>query len=123
MGAPKRVKPPIEKAEYQIDKQIEAIKASTLAEGQQAQLVDYFTGLKRACQSVEQVVDPANPPSPESVYGKLIALGRSQRTLGTILSGGMQTAPTGEAPPAGETPPEPAAPQVPAPQEPADVGI
>jgi hypothetical protein len=85
----KRKKPPIESAQYQIEKQVSQIRGNTtLGEQQQAQIVDWLTGLASVAGGINQVVDPANPPSPDSIHGKLIALGRSQRSLSSILSGG-----------------------------------
>jgi len=85
--AASKPKAPILLAERSISKQIDAIAESKLPDGVKVQVVDWLTGIKRALQLFEQVVDADNPPAPDSAHGKLIALGRSQRTLAQILAG------------------------------------
>lgn len=112
--ASKRTKPPIEKAIYQIEKQIQAVQESHLGDRAQAQLVDWLTGLKRTMETVEQVVDPDAPPSADSAHGALIALGKRQRTIASVLGGGASsTPPSGDVTPPAAPPSTPSASEAP----------
>lgn len=86
--APAKPKAPIVHAGRWIGKQIQQINESPLDQGVKTQVADWLTGIQRALQTIEQVVDAGNPPPPDSVHGRLIALGRSQRTLAQVLAGG-----------------------------------
>lgn len=86
MATTKRVKPPIEKAEFHIKKQVESIEASALPSALKEQLASFFVGVSQVLGSVESVADHNNPPSPESIHGQLVALGRSKRSLASIFT-------------------------------------
>lgn len=81
-----KTKTPLDHAERWIGKQGKALRESTLPDGQKAQLIDWCAGVERALQTIDQVIDPDNPPGPDTVHGKLIALGRSQRLLTETLA-------------------------------------
>lgn len=82
-------KAPLDHAERWLGKQVKAFNESTSLPGaQKQQLVDWTTGLHRAIQTVDQVIDPSNPPPTGTIHDHLIQLGRSQRKLTDVLLGG-----------------------------------
>ena len=97
---PKRVKPPIEKAEYQIDKQIKAIQDSSLDDRQKEQIVDWLTGILLVMQGISEVVNPDCPPE-NRIHVMLIDSGRKKRQLAGVLSGATSANGSGDAGAAG----------------------
>jgi len=80
-------KAPIETAQGHIRKQIKVFEESTLPDPQKEQLVNWATGLNRVLQTLEQAVDPGNPPPVGTAHAALIELGRQQRMLNSVLHG------------------------------------
>jgi hypothetical protein len=119
--AARKKKTGLDHAVSNIGKQINEVEGSSLGERQQAQIVDFLTGVQCVIGDVSQVVDPENPPAPESLLGLLIARGRNERVVLDMLSGGggADTADAGSPTP----PAEGQAPAATPPQDTADVGI
>ena len=101
-------KTPLQKAEYHIGKQIDEVnKNDSLDLDLKTQLVDWLNGLLRSMQTVEQVIVPSCAPPAESTHGKLISLGKSQRSIANVLIAPPKakppTPPTGDGAAGGDT--------------------
>lgn len=83
----KSTTPPIQLAERQLGRQIKLIEEAELPADQKGLLVDGLSGVQRLFQTMDQIADPQNPPSKDSAWGKVVSLGKSVRTMTSVLAG------------------------------------
>ena len=91
---PKKKTNPLKIAERNLAKAIKLVAEGQGTDEQKALFTRGLKGMERLFQTIEQIADPANPPAPESAWGKVIALveneTKAQQAVANLMSLGPQ---------------------------------